>query len=240
MGYAQGALRMKSGYTSEKPKIPEYRASLAIMDTFSGAFCGYFGMEKNQAEEKKLRQACYEKMKYIVAEFPVLLQDMTRKEAGESKAPGYLSGIGKEQKYLTGAEKGQEYPAGMDKEQDCQKLAVILADICGLSETEAMTVIMPAWCKYMLRHNLAGQVEFARQVWNVEETEIPDITAAQEGIARFQDFICRCGLAVTMRELGIRYFDSEKAAKRTVDICGSFDTMGTLAEVQTVYELARG
>lgn len=206
------------GHMGRGRETPEDWESMEIMELFSQAFCGYFHTAERGTGALRSRQTYHEKMKYIVAEFPALLQDFRRSGADVKMHAGGFT----------------------EAEQDCCKLAAVLADVYYMPQTAALAVIMPAWCKYMLQQDLTGLVDFARQVWNVQEKNISDIAMAQEGIARFQDFICKCGMAVTMREYGIRYFDSRKVAEKAAETYESFETMKNLAEIQAVYELARG
>lgn len=212
MEYVQNAFSSGHGSVNRDPGMSENQKFLAIMELFSQAFCGYFCISRSKTGARQSQRIYHEKMKRVVAEFPVLLQDFKSNGADDQ----------------------------MNAEQDCCKLAAVLADVYHMPQTAALAIIMPAWCKYMLQQDLRELVDFARKVWNVQETDISDIATAQEGIARFQDFICKCGMAVTIREFGIRYFDSLKMAEKAAETYENFETMKNLEEIQAVYELARG
>ena len=140
---------------------------------------------------------------------------------------------------------GGDMPGVMKKkEYDCNRLALVLSEITKIPREEALAIIMPAWCKYMLRTREEYLAEFARRVWDVPGENISVSAAAQEGIARFQDFICRCGLAVTLREYGIRDFDSKKAVEalhKRLSENGKIKKLEIrMEEVLAVFELAKG
>ena len=95
----------------------------------------------------------------------------------------------------------------------CHAMSHILTASFGMAHGMALAVLMPAWCKYvMIKHpeDIAG---FAKNVWNVENTGKDAYNAAQEGISRFQQFICNCGLPVTLREAGVKAADSKRLAR---------------------------
>lgn len=110
----------------------------------------------------------------------------------------------------------------MEKEKhewsDCELLSEALINEYHVPKNAALAVTMLAWCKYLLRTDLDAVVIWAEQVWNVTNRDISQSTVAQEGIARFQDFISQCGLSVTLREYGLRNFDSRRVALRIAQI----------------------
>ena len=107
-----------------------------------------------------------------------------------------------------------------------------------MPKNAALAVTMLAWCKYLLRTDLDAVVIWAEQVWNVTNRDISQSTVAQEGIARFQDFISQCGLSVTLREYGLRNFDSRRVALRIAQT--DVVEVPTESDIQAIYELAKG
>lgn len=205
----------------EKEKKQAYQTALAAINVFAGAFCSFFEQEKKTGECSKSES---EIMKQIVAELPAVLQfencGMEEPETGDA-----LSGQTSEQKI-----------------SDCHKLSFVLSDAYSIPQEAALAIIMPAWCKFMLRTQVDWLADFARQVWDVPQGDISIWTVAQEGIARFQDFICQCGLAVTLREYGIRNFDSRRMAELIIQDYGENKEDFSLRkkDIQSIYELARG
>ena len=130
----------------------------------------------------------------------------------------------------------------MEKEKhewsDCELLSEALINEYHVPKNAALAVTMLAWCKYLLRTDLDAVVIWAEQVWNVTNRDISQSTVAQEGIARFQDFISQCGLSVTLREYGLRNFDSRRVALRIAQT--DVVEVPTESDIQAIYELAKG
>ena len=160
-------------------------------------------------------------MKQIVADLPDFLQSIQKNFVDFQNGVGY-----------------EEYKS----EFMCSKLSHVLADACHMPKNAAMAIIMPAWCKYLLRRNVDYLAVFARMVWDVPEDVISVSAAAQEGIAHFQNFLCQCGLAVTLREYGIRNIDSKNLAEQVCNTDKEFfiENGMELRDVQSIYELAKG
>ena len=130
----------------------------------------------------------------------------------------------------------------MEKEKhewsECELLSEALINEYHVPKNAALAVTMLAWCKYLLRTDLDAVVIWAEQVWNVTNPDVSPSTVAQEGIARFQDFISQCGLSVTLREYGLRNFDSRRVAFRIARTDAV--EVPTESDIQAIYELAKG
>ena len=78
-----------------------------------------------------------------------------------------------------------------------------LSGIYDVAHGAGLTVIFPAWMKYVYKQNLARFIQFAARVWDVEyDFECPERTAL-EGISRMEGFFKAIGLPTTLHELGI-------------------------------------
>lgn len=66
-----------------------------------------------------------------------------------------------------------------------------------------LAVVMPAWMKYVYRHDPARFAQFAQRIFGVEyDYEYPENTA-REGISRFMGFLAGIGMPTSLRELGV-------------------------------------
>ena len=70
-----------------------------------------------------------------------------------------------------------------------------------------LAVIMPAWMKHVMRHDVNRFAQFAVRVWGCDMNFAnPELTAA-EGIARFRSFLSSIGMPATFAELGAKAAD---------------------------------
>lgn len=194
-------------------------ADRVSIDAFAQAFCAFFDRayrnERNNENSSRV-------MRQLVAEMPSVLQTVN---GNRGKWPG---------------KPGPEGKNNSLKEPDLYKFSVILSENCDISREEALAILMPAWCKFMLRSHADRLAEFAKEVWDVTGEDVSVSTIAQEGIARFQDFICQCGLAVTLREYGVRNIDSRRMAEQTIKNYGQDGIKFCPGDIQSIYELAKG
>lgn len=93
---------------------------------------------------------------------------------------------------------------GIGREQDwgTHHLEHELSALYDCAHGAGLAVMMPAWMKYVMNHNVNKFAQFAVRVWGCEMNfENPEITA-KEGIQRFQEFVTSIGMPSTLGELG--------------------------------------
>lgn len=73
-----------------------------------------------------------------------------------------------------------------------------------------LAVLFPAWGRYVYKHNIPRFAQFARRVWNVDETD--DEKAAQKGIDAMSDFFGSIGMPSSLGEFGIKCDDIDRLA----------------------------
>lgn len=77
-----------------------------------------------------------------------------------------------------------------------------------------LSVVFPAWMKYVYRQRLEQFIKFAMRVWDVEyDFDQPERTA-REGIARFEAFYQRMGMPTRLSDLNIGSEKLELMARR--------------------------
>lgn len=76
-----------------------------------------------------------------------------------------------------------------------------------------LAVLFPAWAKYVYKHNISRFAQFARRVWNVNETD--DKKAAEAGIEAMSQFFKSIGMPTTLNEFGI----GEENIPKLTDLC---------------------
>ena len=95
-----------------------------------------------------------------------------------------------------------------------------------ISHGAGLSVLFPAWGKYIYENNIPRFSQFARRVWNVEEAD--DKKAALMGIERMEEFFKSLGMPVRLNE-----FKIEKCADKLADLC----TFGKTRTVKSFVEL---
>ncbi len=106
-----------------------------------------------------------------------------------------------------------------------------------------LTIILPAWMKYVYQAGLAKFVQFAVRVWDVEQDfDHPEKTALA-GIEKYMAFNKSIGLPSTLREIGIGEKDFQRIAERTrkydKDTVGYFVKL-TNEDIVKLLELCKG
>ncbi len=90
------------------------------------------------------------------------------------------------------------------------KLAHELSALYGITHGAALSVIFPAWMKYVFRQNIKRFVQFAVRVWNVDPCFGDDEYIALAGIEKFEGFLKEIQLPTRIRELKIKESDIAK------------------------------
>ncbi len=76
-----------------------------------------------------------------------------------------------------------------------------------------LAVLFPAWGRYVYKENPSRFAQFARRVWDVEETD--DLKAAAVGIEKMADYFASLGMPGKLREFNIPENCAERLAELT-------------------------
>ena len=105
-----------------------------------------------------------------------------------------------------------------------------------------LSVIFPAWMKYVYKNDVTHFAKFASRVFDME-TDLynPEITALK-GIAALKDFFARLNLPVSAQQIGMREEDIEIMAQKLINrdksgYVGNFVKLG-LEDIINIYKLA--
>lgn len=117
-----------------------------------------------------------------------------------------------------------------------------LSGIYDIAHGAGLSIIFPAWMKYVYKHDLNRFVQFAVRVWDVD-MEFESLEAiALEGIKRMTEFFRKIGLPVTLSEANI----PEDRFEEMADKCTNSDkkTQGQFVvlykeDVINIYKLAK-
>lgn len=109
---------------------------------------------------------------------------------------------------------------GMGRTQDwaSHMIGMEISAIYNATHGATLSVLTPAWAKYVYKCNLSRFVQFAMRIFDVEYDIDNEERTALEGIYRLEDFFKGIGVATSMQEMGIdtteRY---EEMAKKAVE-----------------------
>lgn len=119
-------------------------------------------------------------------------------------------------------------------------------DVSGLFDHVAhgagLSVLFPAWAKYVYKHDVRKFAQFAVRVMGIEMNfEHPEKTALA-GIEALKDYFKSLDMPTTMAELGIKPEDFEKIADKTTD-CGKHQVLSytplAKEDLLKIYALAK-
>lgn len=117
-----------------------------------------------------------------------------------------------------------------------------LSAIYDIAHGAGLSIIFPAWMKYVYKHNINKFVQFAVRVWDVDLSFESSEAIALEGIKRMTEFFRKMGLPVTLREASISEDRFEEMANKCTasgsKTVGSFVKIGK-EDIIKIYELAK-
>ena len=133
---------------------------------------------------------------------------------------------------------------GVGREEDWGSHAIehALSAQYDVTHAAGLAVIVPAWMKYVYRHDIPRFLQLARRVFGIEtENRDPD-EAILEMIEKYKEFLKSLGMPLTLRELGIP--DQSKLAQMA-EICAKYagGTVGNFVklnaqDIEKIYQLA--
>lgn len=207
--------------------LSKYQTAVGAIDIFAHAFERYFHLE----QQGTLRDyMCESVMKTVIIALPKTLK--------------YNNDYKSRSEIMWAATVAHSDIIGSEGDFACHELSHIFTEELGITHGGALAIIMPAWCKFMMNNENSRLVEFFKNVWGIKCNSKSNTAIIQEGIAVFQDFICKSGLHVTLREAGINYVDSYKLAKKAMGnnkqyIGGKFKKL-YIDDIKYIIELAKG
>ena len=100
-----------------------------------------------------------------------------------------------------------------------------------------LAVVIPAWMKYVYKHNPKRFARFAREVWGIDSGT--DEEMALKGIEALQNFFKEMGLPTTLKELGI----DDKKLEEMANMCVQEGSVGNFVKLKSndvleIYKLA--
>nr|WP_122013078.1 iron-containing alcohol dehydrogenase [Maliibacterium massiliense] len=117
-----------------------------------------------------------------------------------------------------------------------------LSGIYDITHGAGLAVIIPAWMRYVYKHDVPRFVRYAVNVYGVENDANDPEKTALEGIARTEQFFHSLGMPIRLSEMGIgedRFMEmANKAYRYPHGYVGNFVKL-SVQDVYNIYQLAR-
>ena len=225
-------LNMKRGFNSDlnhylfsicNPELtytlPPYQTACGVVDMMAHTLERYFTL----CEDTPLTDAIAESiLKSIIKAGKTLISDPENYEAratvmwASSLAHNDLTGCGREN--FLAVHQLEHALSGEDE---------------SIAHGAGLAVLFPAWGKYMYKANISRFAGFARNVWDINESD--DEKAALLGIESMADFFKALGMPSTLREFGIKKEDID----RLCDLCTFGNTRSVKSFIQMDYKVIK-
>lgn len=206
--------------------LPAYQTACGAADIMTHVFERYF---TNTEECEITDRMCEAVLSTIVYEMPRVMANPNHYEARANimwagmLAHNNLCGVGREQDW-----------ASHDIEHE-------LSAQYDVAHGAGLAVIVPAWMKYVYRHDIARFAQLAVRVFGVNMDFQNQERTALEGVARLQGFWRSLGLPANLRELGARAEDIPMMARRVNfkgrEKIGGFVPLA-VEDIEKIYQLA--
>ncbi|MDO4410909.1 MAG: iron-containing alcohol dehydrogenase [Akkermansia sp.] len=131
---------------------------------------------------------------------------------------------------------------GIGREQDwaCHAMEHEMSAIYHVAHGAGLSVITPAWMKYVAPKHREMFLQFAVNVMGIDGSYRSGDTLIREAILRLTNFYKELGLPVTMEELGITAQYFSRMAEQATNVDGTIGSLEklTMEDVKQIYKLA--
>lgn len=205
--------------------LPAYQTGCGASDILAHIMERYFTNTKNVALVDRLSEGA---MKTIVTQAPLLMDDPNNYDVRSEVmwvgtiAHNDLLGTGRESDW-----------ASHDIEHE-------LSAIYDIAHGAGLSIIFPAWMKYVYKHDIARFAQYANRVFDIEINPMDLEETALKGIKAVEDFYKSIGMPIRLSDVGIDDTKFAEMAKKAV----MFGTLGSFvnldkADIEKIYILAK-
>ncbi|AOY75284.1 iron-containing alcohol dehydrogenase [Clostridium formicaceticum] len=206
--------------------LPPFQTACGIVDIMSHVMERYFTNEKNVDLTDGLCEAA---LKTVIKNAPIVLKDP---EDYAARAEIMWTGTIAHNELLG---------TGRVGDWASHKIEHEVSGIYDVAHGAGLAVILPAWMKYVYKHDINQFAQFAVRVWGVAEDEENLEKAALEGIKKMEEFFQSIGMPITLQELNIpndRFEEmAEKCVQTPTKTVGNFVELGK-TDVLNILHLA--
>ena len=172
--------------------LDAYQTACGITDIMAHVCERYF---TNTRDVEVTDRLCEAVLKTMIEESPKVIQNLTDYQARANimwagmVAHNNIVGVGRQQDW------------------NSHRIEHELSALYDVAHGAGLAVVMPAWMRHVMRHDVNRFAQFAVRVWGCDMNFAnPEITAA-EGIARFYAFLAAIGMPATFAQLGAKEED---------------------------------
>ena len=112
-----------------------------------------------------------------------------------------------------------------------------------VSHGAGLAVIFPAWCRYVMKHNIARFCRFAEKVWGISGEGLTQQQHAEKGVEAAQAYFVSLGMPKDLKAFGVdpdRLPEmAEKCSFNGQRTLGGLHTLNT-EDMLNIYRLAYG
>ena len=172
--------------------LPPYQSACGITDMIAHVCERYF---TNTQDVEITDRLCEGVLKAIIEEAPKTFREPQNYEARANimwagmVAHNNLLGVGRQQDW------------------NSHRIEHELSALYDVAHGAGLAVVMPAWMRYVMRHDINRFAQFAVRVWGCDMNFAHPELTAEEGIARFRAFLTSIGMPATLTELGAKEED---------------------------------
>lgn len=179
--------------------LPPYQTACGITDIMAHVFERYF---TNTTGVEITDRLCEAVLLAMVKEGPKAIENPNDYDVRANImwsgmiAHNNLVGVGREQDW-----------ASHDMEHE-------LSALYDVAHGAGLAVILPAWMKYVLRHDVNRFAQFAVRIWHVPMDFGDSESVALEGINRLEQFLSSIGMPINFEQLGAKEEDIPYMVKK--------------------------
>lgn len=213
--------------------LPKWQIGAGVADIFMHTSERYFATVLGNHLTDEIAEGLF---RDIITYGPKGVQNPQDYEAmSEIMWCGSVSHVG-----LTGL--GAKGDTPRDGDWSCHQLGMAISALYDSTHGATLTAVWGSWASYVCHENIARFAQFARKVWGV--TEADDTKAAEQGIAKTEEFFASLGMPLTLTEL-LGHTPTEEEIKAIAEECtygrkrniGSFKLL-TYEDIIRIYDAA--
>lgn len=211
LGMGSDALRPKFALMNPELTftLPPFQTAAGITDMLAHIMERYFTNTENVEITDRVAEGV---MKAIINEAPIVIANP---EDYDARANIMWSGTLAHNGVCSG---------GREEDWATHALEHEVSAVYGVTHGAGLAVMFPAWMTYAMKSNPKKLAQYARRVFDIEETD--DSKAAALGIEALKKFLHSIGMPVNMKELGIEEPDckllAEKVTENKGEIFGNY------------------
>lgn len=204
--------------------LPPYQTACGVVDIMAHVMERYFSVERNVELTDRL---CESVLKTCISNAQTVLNEPDNYDAraeimfaGSLAHNGYL-GLGRTEEWVS------------------HRMGHEITALYGATHGETLSIMFPAWMKYIYKKDVALFAKFFNRVFDVEFDFFNPENTVLRGIARLEDFYTSLGLKVRLRDLNVDKNKFQEMAKKA----NARGKLGNIVKLEDedlvrIYELA--